>query len=503
MNILRRESNPGIRPSVEKTEKEKGSTEREKEREKEKGRDSHRDTHRDSHRDQRIGRQSSLSSLMGKVIEKDRGGEKEKEKTKKVVVADSTVDAAARKRQRDALLKEEEERKILYENDRIARENQMRKDLADFRLVLEKDLMGESHPISSSDFADMVTDRLIVTEEDWVVHRPVDPVMKRNDPIFDFDISYTHICDVSGPEVDNSVKSADNNGKERRGGEEGEEGGEEEEEGESENSNSNCPSETTRSLHTLPDLTFVHPFENEETVVIHFGAWSIHAGRNTNTLPSFSNLNWMGVTMENPIDFDDTLNYYRTQHPFKSGEAWRAFRRRNCAIEVDVITNWDQFESAIDCVTKSVPSVEDGHVVFTHSLFESDASRRRISEIFFEKHQIRSYFSLPAPAAAYFSTKHLHRSGLLIDCGTFETRIVPFYFGFPLLGYTRRLSGLGGIGIREYFHSLVTPSSESFLPFSRLDRMFRDKCYVSEGMWGRRSEEKEEILMISLDRFFH
>jgi hypothetical protein len=442
------------------------------------------------------------------------------------VMADTATEAAARKRQRDALLKEEEDRKVRYERNQMEKEIQMRKDLASFKLRLEKDLIEEHNLNMEEDFEEMLTSRAIVSDENWMDHRPNDRIMKRFDPLVFLPVISGHLDDPSPKETKSKKKRSpkpidyevieiveENIGKKEEGGEsaleeyeevieeiieevtdeeerseEEEEEDEEEDEEEEEKEEEKGGEERKEGEgHRKQSHNFVHPFDSEETVVIHFGAWSIFAGRNKESVPSLSSLNWMGVTMDNPLNFDETLNYYRTQNRSKSGEVWRSFRRRNCASESEVITNWEQFELVVESVTKAFSSCDERHVILTHSLFEPEESRKRISEIFFEKYQIRSYFSVPATTAAFASANHLDSSCLLIDCGAFETRIVPIYSGFPLMGLSRRLCGLGGIGVREYFHSLVTPPHcDSFLSFTQLDHLFREKCYVSEGMCGIR-----------------
>ena len=210
--------------------------------------------------------------------------------------------------------------------------------------------------------------------------------------------------------------------------------------------------------------------------------------------PPTSFQNWVGSWLSNTLDLKSTIAQYRENSlnsvsSYSSlQKAWTKFQGEMCALENGLVKNWEKMESLLDWL-QTVRTFEESTVLFSHSAFESDKSRCKIAEMLFETHHVDSLCLFDASSLALLSS--CNTTGVVIDVGAFDTRIVPVYCGSPIKPLCRQMVGLGGMSLKEHFHRLLlsdvsgdaSVANRSYLHLGVLEDVWRSKCFVPAGLF--------------------
>ena len=112
-------------------------------------------------------------------------------------------------------------------------------------------------------------------------------------------------------------------------------------------------------------------------------------------------------------------------------------------IEHGVITNWDDMQKiwhhAFYNELKVAP--EEHPVLLTETPLNPKANRELMTQIMFETFSIPALYVSMQPAMALYASGRV--SGLVTDCGSSVTHVVPFYEGYSIPGAIRRLDFAG------------------------------------------------------------
>ena len=182
-----------------------------------------------------------------------------------------TLEAAERKRMRELLLREEEERKVREEEERIKREKAKRVSMANFKALLDKDLeemereerereererrerggltVGVGADLDAT-ILSMDEESRVMCDDEWADELP-------KDTQFTLSRSLSPLPSSLSP-----------------------------------------PSSPSSSSHSLSD---------EETLIIHNGSWSLMYGGGREREPKSVVRNWLGSALSNSLSLDDTL----------------------------------------------------------------------------------------------------------------------------------------------------------------------------------------------------
>eukprot|EP00842_Homolaphlyctis_polyrhiza_P004062 jgi/Hompol1/4657/HPOL_001520-RA len=142
-------------------------------------------------------------------------------------------------------------------------------------------------------------------------------------------------------------------------------------------------------------------------------------------------------------------------------------------------------------------------VIICENLFTPVELKRTLAALLFHRFGVPSITFIPAPAAALLATGI--PTGLVVDCGYYETCVLPIYDGVPLIPYSRTIP-LAGYAVTQRLKKLIyehgsivaggssrTGSTDSIAPHQATALLNR----LPESFW----EDIKARVVVAIDRY--
>ncbi len=232
------------------------------------------------------------------------------------------------------------------------------------------------------------------------------------------------------------------------------------------------------------------------TIILDIGQFSCKAGFAGEDLPTLVFLTMVGQPKYQSVGIDYVTNESRENEIYVGDEIQSiGLYKISHPIEKGIIVDWARFENIIDYIFYSLrvdPTLV--HVLFAvHPLFQHK-DLKRIFELFLEHYQCMAFYPVLDSMLTLYSGGF--QTGLIIEIGDSNTRIVPIFEGYKL-EHAVKILDIGGRVLTRYMEQTLESIGWSVDSSIRreLVRVLKEKaCFVSldykEDL--RRSEQYEK-----------
>jgi len=202
--------------------------------------------------------------------------------------------------------------------------------------------------------------------------------------------------------------------------------------------------------------------DRKVSLVLDPGSYTFRAGFNVGVapIPQFEFRNSVQSVSGN-IDENGLFASYIAGKPKMSFLDAKRDARQHVAdlfypMRDSVVTNWEHHDKVLDYFFNSVYAAEAtapefDNVVYTISPLSTRQERERIAELLFETYDVSSLYLITDSVGSLYSAGL--RTGLVVESGPDNTRIVPIYHGCVVEQAVSTLSGLGGRAVTDYLES--------------------------------------------------
>jgi actin beta/gamma 1 len=202
--------------------------------------------------------------------------------------------------------------------------------------------------------------------------------------------------------------------------------------------------------------------ERPVSLVVDAGSYAFRAGFNVGVapIPQFEFRNSVQSVSGN-IDENGLFASYIAGKPKLSFLDAKRGARQHVAelfypMRDSVVTDWEHHGKVLDHFFHNVYASEESapefhNVVFTVSPLSSRQDRERLAELLFETYDVERLYLLTDSVGSLYSAGV--RTGLVVESGPDNTRIVPIYHGCVVEQAVTALQGLGGRAVTDYLES--------------------------------------------------